>query len=989
MASIFEQIFNLLVDPSGSMVYQLVIAFTFISVLQPVLSFIPIEHKTQRKRAMIGILALIASRLILFLFALLSILDIEFITKTLPVLEKAINTLDIAIIVWLFAFQKGNKAGDIGLALFGLSILAGGVISMLFWGIQTTGAAFNQSLLAFGWGAATLIVLMIGIITLIRSKSSAGSTGIIMLGVLILTEGLQLVFPPSAGSYFPLSRLGHLIAFPLLVGILQNFQINLETTEDETEPLDEPVDFAFSEFPDDEQTEANLDAVDLTEESEEADEDSETAHTPLTKSMPLHIYQNAVAMGGATNAHEICQLFTRFTAHALLSDLCLLLTPPDNNGQVHLVCGYDLIVQETLEGTSFDFSYIPRYKKIMKTARPIHVMDQGAEKMHDFANLLQVDEIGNLLAYPVLNTDREVIAVVVLISPYSKRIWNADDQEYLKNAITPITQLIQRATTPIKDEKSIQSLTEELELSETGKQEIEEENQRLSAELEELKTKLQELPDLPANVKDLQVQVQALESAMSLMETEKTELMENLIKLKEKHDTLVEEHKIALEEAEAAVEMDSAQDFQATIDALGFANEEMVNKNLKLLSERDSYADQAKSLGKKNQELMKTNADVNERLAELVKENKNLTKNLQKLQIEHNKTLAASADAVAEQENIKKELEDLQAEYDKALTNSTSTIEEQESIKKELEDLQAKYDKALADSTRTNKEHQAIKKELENALSQAETLQHQLIESKDSLHALQDFKSMTNGKTMPNEQSEVIASIAQELRQPMSSISGYTDLLISESVGILGALQKKFLERVKASTDRMHQLLNDLVQITTIDSGNFLFTLQPLELLDVIDLAIESTSAQFREKELSLRVDIHPGLPKMHTDKDALQQILLHLLHNAGAASPSEGEVTLKAHLYNKTKDDVILMSVSDSGEGIPKDELPRVFSRLYRADNPLIQGVGDTGVGLSIAKTLTEALGGRIWVESGQEKGATYTVLLPITSPALAQQEE
>ena len=156
----------------------------------------------------------------------------------------------------------------------------------------------------------------------------------------------------------------------------------------------------------------------------------------------------------------------------------------------------------------------------------------------------------------------------------------------------------------------------------------------------------------------------------------------------------------------------------------------------------------------------------------------------------------------------------------------------------------------------------------------------------------------------------------------------------------------------------------------------------------MIDTAVETTSAQFREKEISLRVDIASDLPKMHTDKDALQQILLHLMHNAGAATPAKGEILLKAKMYDKTQEDVILMSVTDTGEGIPKEELPRVFSRLYRADNPLIEGVGDTGVGLSIAKTLTEALGGRIWVESTRGTGSTYSVLLPVTSPALSPQE-
>jgi signal transduction histidine kinase len=207
-------------------------------------------------------------------------------------------------------------------------------------------------------------------------------------------------------------------------------------------------------------------------------------------------------------------------------------------------------------------------------------------------------------------------------------------------------------------------------------------------------------------------------------------------------------------------------------------------------------------------------------------------------------------------------------------------------------------------------------------------------------------------------------------------------------VGILGALQKKFLERVKASIDRMNHLIDDLIQISTIDSGSYLFTLQPLELLEAIDTAIEATSTQFREKELSLRVNIGSGLPKLHTDKDALQQILLHLLQNAGTATPSNGEIFLTAKIYEKSQDDVILLSVTDTGEGIPKEDLPRVFSRLYRADNPLIQGVGDTGVGLSIAKTLTEALGGRIWVESELGSGSTYSVLLPTKSPAVSQQE-
>jgi len=112
-----------------------------------------------------------------------------------------------------------------------------------------------------------------------------------------------------------------------------------------------------------------------------------------------------------------------------------------------------------------------------------------------------------------------------------------------------------------------------------------------------------------------------------------------------------------------------------------------------------------------------------------------------------------------------------------------------------------------------------------------------------------------------------------------------------------------------------------------------------------------------------------------------LQQILIHLLQNAGAATPFEGTVRLKVQTQSENNLDYILIQVSDSGGGIASTDLPRVFTRLYRADNVLIQGVGDTGVGLSIAKTLTEAHHGRIWVESEQGAGSTFSVLLPIAS--------
>ena len=213
----------------------------------------------------------------------------------------------------------------------------------------------------------------------------------------------------------------------------------------------------------------------------------------------------------------------------------------------------------------------------------------------------------------------------------------------------------------------------------------------------------------------------------------------------------------------------------------------------------------------------------------------------------------------------------------------------------------------------------------------------------------------------------------------MSSIVGYTDLLLGESVGILGALQRKFVERIKSSTERIGSLIDDMIQVSTLETGLAGLNPEPVDLNLIIDNAMSYTSSQVREKNISMHLDLPKKVAAIHADREALQQILIHLLQNAGAATPVEGTIKLNVQTRSEEGQEFVLIQVTDSGGGIPSVDMPRVFTRLYRADNVLIQGVGDTGVGLSIAKTLTEAQKGRIWVESDSGVGSTFSVLLPI----------
>ncbi len=326
-------------------------------------------------------------------------------------------------------------------------------------------------------------------------------------------------------------------------------------------------------------------------------------------------------------------------------------------------------------------------------------------------------------------------------------------------------------------------------------------------------------------------------------------------------------------------------------------------------------------------------------------------------------------------EALQKKAEQSQTQEEKV----TSLLALQQEAQKQIEALQKENEELRAvrraRSGALSGDTEYMEAELRALLAQVARLQNELAEA--NMKLLQLEKGEISARS--TEQAEVIVSIAQELRQPMSSVVGYTDLLLGESVGALSPLQRKFVERIKSSTQRIGGLIDDMIQVNTLELGLVELKPEPVDLNLIIDNAMSYTSSQIREKNISLHLDLPRQLDPIYADREALQQILIHLLQNAGAATPIEGTITLRVQTRSENEQEYILLQVKDTGGGIPSEDIPRVFTRLYRADNVLIQGVGDTGVGLSIAKALTEAQNGRIWVESEPGVGATFSVLLPI----------
>ncbi len=239
---------------------------------------------------------------------------------------------------------------------------------------------------------------------------------------------------------------------------------------------------------------------------------------------------------------------------------------------------------------------------------------------------------------------------------------------------------------------------------------------------------------------------------------------------------------------------------------------------------------------------------------------------------------------------------------------------------------------------------------------------------------------------------EQIGQLAQDLRQPIASAAGYTDLLLGESMGSVGELQRLFLQRVKASVERALALLDDLVKTAATNGEPLQLTLEPVDVAQAIQSVVKEFDVQIAEKGLDFQVEVDGTLPMMDVDRSGLDQIIYHLFSNALYVTPANGKVGVEARYQpgelealdlNGRAKGYLFVSVTDSGTGIPLADQSHVFDRHYRTQHDQIAGLGDADMGLPMVNDLVQAHGGRIWVESELNVGSTFSLVLPVTEAA------
>jgi signal transduction histidine kinase len=194
------------------------------------------------------------------------------------------------------------------------------------------------------------------------------------------------------------------------------------------------------------------------------------------------------------------------------------------------------------------------------------------------------------------------------------------------------------------------------------------------------------------------------------------------------------------------------------------------------------------------------------------------------------------------------------------------------------------------------------------------------------------------------------------------------------------------LQRIKANIERMGSMLSDLIGVTAIDAGQLEIRPGIVDMAEVIEDTIIGARAQLEENEMTLNMNLLEEMPPVAADPDSVHQIMSNLLGNAIKSTPVGGLIEIATSLENSStspQEDVPLflkVSIRDSGGGIAEKDLNRVFERFYRAERPLIEGLGETGVGLAIVKSLIEAHGGRVWVDSEIGEGSTFHFILPVS---------
>lgn len=235
------------------------------------------------------------------------------------------------------------------------------------------------------------------------------------------------------------------------------------------------------------------------------------------------------------------------------------------------------------------------------------------------------------------------------------------------------------------------------------------------------------------------------------------------------------------------------------------------------------------------------------------------------------------------------------------------------------------------------------------------------------------FQDITRVHQLEIVRRDFVSNISHELRTPLTSLKLITETLQDSAMDDVDA-QKRFLSQMETEIDNLTQLVQELLELSRIESGLFTLQKNPIQPYILVRDASQRMQVQAQRAGLDFSWGCSLQLPLITADKSRLEQVLINLIHNAIKFTPPGGSILVKAEQEDKH----IVFSVQDTGVGIPEQDIERIFERFYKTDRSRSQK--GTGLGLSISRHLVEAHKGNIWVESGTHRGSTFYFSIPLT---------
>ncbi|MDI6740612.1 MAG: HAMP domain-containing sensor histidine kinase, partial [Candidatus Edwardsbacteria bacterium] len=256
----------------------------------------------------------------------------------------------------------------------------------------------------------------------------------------------------------------------------------------------------------------------------------------------------------------------------------------------------------------------------------------------------------------------------------------------------------------------------------------------------------------------------------------------------------------------------------------------------------------------------------------------------------------------------------------------------------------------------------------------------QLKENMEALADSYDRLSQANMELLELDKlkSEFIANVSHELRTPLTAISGYADYLFLEKLGPLTDSQRKGIEVMRRNVRRLTNQIKDLLDFTTIEAGHFTAEMQPFDLRNLLDEVTANHQAEVEKKRLKLVVDMTEPLT-VSADRERIVQVIDNLIINA-IKFTNQGGITI---MIRRREPDLAQIAVADTGIGIPRELIPRIFERFQQLDGSSTRRFGGIGLGLAIVKSILDLHHSEIRVESETNRGTTFTFVLPLAGPA------